>query len=109
VNKIDRVSPRAALLPFLERAAARHDFAAIVPCRRSSGTTSTLLRATIPLLPEGAPEEAPPPARARRALQAAEALREQLMIALSDELPYGLAVEIERYETLADGRIESTR
>jgi GTP-binding protein Era len=28
------------------------------------------------------------------------------MIALSDELPYGLAVEIERFESLPDGRTE---
>jgi len=107
VNKIDRVRPRAALLPFLERAAARHDFAAIVPVSAlERDNLDALLRATVPLLPEGAPEEAPPPLERGERFQAAEALREQLMIALSDELPYGLAVEIERYETLADGRIE---
>ena len=38
--------------------------------------------------------------------QAAEALREQLMLALSDELPYGIAVEIERFEPTPDGRTE---
>ena len=37
---------------------------------------------------------------------AAEALRGQLMLGLSDELPYGIAVEIERFEDLPDGRTE---
>ncbi len=107
VNKIDRVRPRAQLLPFLERCAGRHEFAAIVPV--SAGAPENLdrlLQAVVDLLPERPTEEAPEALERGERFQAAEALREQLMLALSDELPYGLAVEIERFEPTADGRTE---
>jgi GTP-binding protein Era len=107
VNKIDGVKPRTALLPFLERAARRHEFAALVPvsaARREN--LETLVNAAAALLPEGPAEQAPPALDRGEPFQAAEALREQLMLALSDELPYGIAVEIERFEPTADGRTE---
>jgi GTP-binding protein Era len=107
VNKIDGVMPRTALLPFLERAARRHEFAALVPVsavRREN--LETLVNAAAALLPEGPAEQAPPALDRGERFQAAEALREQLMLALSDELPYGIAVEIERFEPTADGRTE---
>jgi GTP-binding protein Era len=66
----------------------------------------SLARATAALLPEGEAGEARPVEDRGERFQAAEALREQLMIALSDELPYGIAVEIERFEPTADGRTE---
>jgi GTP-binding protein Era len=107
VNKIDRVKPRAALLPLLESLSSRHDFAAIVPVSASKGENlEALAQATASLLPEGPAEEARPPQERGERFQAAEALREQLMLAHSDELPYGIAVEIERFEPTADGRTE---
>jgi GTP-binding protein Era len=107
VNKIDRVRPRTALLPFLERAAARHEFAAIVPVSAlERENLDALVRALTPLLPEAPAEEAPAALGRGERFLAAEALREQLMLALADELPYGLAVEIERFEPLPDGRTE---
>jgi GTP-binding protein Era len=107
VNKIDRVKPRAALLPLLASLAQRHDFAAIVPIAAAKGENhEALVRAAAALLPEGPAEEAPPPRDRGERFTAAEAVREQLMIALSDELPYGIAVEIERFEPTPDGRTE---
>jgi GTP-binding protein Era len=107
VNKIDLVKPRTALLPFLERVAGKHDFAAIVPVSASRGENlDALLRAAAAHLPEGPAAEAPPARERGERFQAAEALREQLMMALSDELPYGIAVEIERFEPTGDGRTE---
>ncbi len=107
VNKIDRVRPRALLLPFLERCAGRHEFAAIVPVSaQAPENLGMLLQAVVGLLPERPAQEAPDALERGERFQAAEALREQLMLALSDELPYGLAVEIERFEPTADGRTE---
>jgi GTPase len=107
VNKIDEVRPRAKLLPLLERAAGKHAFSAIVPVSAATrDNLDSLVRAVVPLLPEGRPKEARPVLERGERFQAAEALREQLMIALSDELPYGIAVEIERFEPTPDGRTE---
>jgi GTP-binding protein Era len=107
VNKIDRVKPRAALLPLLDSLSRKHDFAAIVPVSAAKGENlDALAKAAASLLPEGPAEEARPPEERGERFQAAEALREQLTLALSDELPYGIAVEIERFEPTADGRTE---
>jgi GTPase len=107
VNKIDRMKPRSALLPFLERAAGRHDFAALVPISASRGENlDALVKAAVAHLPEGPANQAPAAVERGERFQAAEALREQLMLALSDELPYGIAVEIERFEPTEDGRTE---
>jgi len=107
VNKIDRFKSRAALLPLLDALSRKHDFAAIVPVSAAKlENLETLAKATAALLPEGPAEEARPAEERGERFQAAEALREQLMIALSDELPYGLAVEIERFEPTEDGRTE---
>lgn len=108
VNKIDHLRPKDRLLPLLERVAGMHDFAAVVPVSAMAGDNlRRLVDAVVALLPVA------PPAypvdqvtdRSERFL-AAEVLREQLMLALSDELPYGLAVEIERFEPTPDGRTE---
>ncbi len=107
VNKIDRVRPRAELLPLLLRVAAKHDFAAIVPVSAEKAENlAKLVEAAVALLPEATLETAAAPAERGERFQAAEVLRGQLMIALSDELPYGLAVEIERFEPTEDGRTE---
>jgi GTP-binding protein Era len=107
VNKIDVVKPRTALLPFLDRAARRHEFSAIVPVSASRHENlEALVKAATAHLPEGPAEQAPPALERGERFQAAEALREQLMLSLSDELPYGIAVEIERFEPTEDGRTE---
>lgn len=108
VNKIDRLRPRERLLPLLEDLARRHDFAAIVPVSATSGENlARLAEAVVGLLPE-APAAYPEDQLTDRSerFAAAEILREQLMLALSEELPYGIAVEIERFEEPADGRTE---
>jgi GTP-binding protein Era len=108
INKVDRVHPRDRLLPLLERVAGEHDFAAIVPVSASRGDNlERLLEVLVPLLPEASSlyPDGQVTDRSERFL-AAEVLRGQLMLGLSDELPYGLAVEIERFEDLPDGRTE---
>lgn len=100
INKIDRLDDKAALLPYIEELRARHDFADIVPISAAKGQQVTELEdVLVGLLPE-APALFPPDQvtdRSERFL-AAELVREQLMRRLGQEVPYGIAVEIENYQ-----------
>lgn len=101
INKIDRLKDKTVLLPFIQQMSELRDFAAIVPLSAERGKNlDSLVSATLPLLPEGAPvfEEDDITDRSERFL-ASEFLREKLFRLLGDELPYGIAVEIEKFET----------
>ncbi|TCS70440.1 GTP-binding protein Era [Sulfuritortus calidifontis] len=100
VNKIDQVEDKAALLPFLEAMAKRFDFAAIVPVSALKPEDGDyLLEVLKPLLPEAAPmfEEDAITDRSERFL-AAEILREKVFRLTGDEIPYAVAVTIEKFE-----------
>jgi GTP-binding protein Era len=98
VNKVDRVRPRARLLPYLAEVAARHDFLAIVPVSALKADNIEDLRDTIAshlplspaLFPDGELTDR------SRAFRIAEVIREKLTLELNQEVPYGIAVEIER-------------
>ena len=100
INKIDRLKDKAELLPFMAQAAALREFAAIFPLSAEKGDgCAALIEGAIAHLPEA-------PAifdaddftdRSERFL-AAELLREKLFRNLGEELPYGIAVEIEQFE-----------
>ena len=100
INKIDRLKDKAELLPFMARAAGLREFAAIFPLSAEKGDgCAVLIEGAIAHLPEA-------PAifdaddftdRSERFL-AAELLREKLFRNLGEELPYGIAVEIEQFE-----------
>ena len=100
INKIDRLADKAALLPFMADVAARHAFAELVPVSAERGQgTDELLAVAARYLPEGEPIFGPDDItdRSERFL-AAEILREKLFRNLGEELPYGLAVEVEKFE-----------
>ena len=100
INKIDRVPERAKLLPELQRLAARHNFAFIVPLSALKRENLTALVSEIlPRLPEGPalyPEDMFVGHDERFA--ASETVREKLIRSLHEELPYASAVEIEQFE-----------
>ncbi|MDR2092492.1 MAG: GTPase Era [Azoarcus sp.] len=101
INKIDRLADKRRLLPFIDRLRTLREFAEIVPLSAERGQhCEALIAAAAPLLPSGAPlyGEDEVTDRSERFL-AAEFLREKLFRLLGDELPYGLAVEIEKFET----------
>ena len=105
INKVDRLDDKSQLLPFIGKLADAYPFAEIVPLSAERGTNvDELVKAATPLLPEGAPmyDADEITDRSERFL-AAEFLREKLFRLLGDELPYGMAVEIEKYET--EGRL----
>jgi len=107
VNKADRIKPREKLLPLIGKLSAQHAFDAIVPMSAlKQENLESLLGVIPPLLPESEPfyPEDQVTDRSERFL-AAEVIREKLTLALREELPYGLTVEIERWEELEDGRL----
>jgi GTPase len=109
LNKIDRVRPRERLLPLLEEAGARSDFAAVVPVSAERGDNLERLRELLEQsVPEG-PALFPAEQWSDRdeRFHVAEVIREKLMRRLRDELPYGVAVEVERLaQSESGGRLE---
>ncbi|HMM54339.1 MAG TPA: GTPase Era [Candidatus Desulfobacillus sp.] len=100
INKIDRLADKKRLLPFIAEMDRRHPFAEIVPVSAADGAgIDALLDAAARHLPVAAPlyGEDDLTDRSERFL-AAEFLREKLFRRLGQELPYGMTVEIERFE-----------
>jgi len=97
VNKVDRARPRERLLPFIEALSKRHDFRAIVPISATSGDNLDRLKQTIAAeLPESPPLFGPEDSPDRPlTFRIAETIREKLTLELNQEVPYGIAVEIE--------------
>jgi len=107
VNKIDRVRPRERLLPYLAAAGGRHAFLAIVPVSALKADNVADLRATIAThLPES-PALFPADTVTDRGAQfrIAEAIREKLTLELNQEVPYGIAVEVEQLSDETDGQL----
>jgi len=98
VNKVDQVRPRARLLPYLAELSARHPFLAVVPVSAQKGDNVAALRQAIRAhLPPG-PVLFPAGELTDRSVQfrIAEMIREKLTLELNQEVPYGIAVEVER-------------
>ena len=98
VNKIDRVRPRERLLPCLAELAARHAFLAIVPVSALKAGNIEDLRDTIATHLPHSPALFPDGELTDRGLsfRIAETIREKLTLELNQEVPYGIAVEVER-------------
>ncbi len=108
VNKVDRVADKSRLLPYLRELGGRYGFEEVLPI--SATRRSDLLRVeevVERLLPQQPPVFPPEQItdRSERFL-AAEIVREKLMRRLGQELPYGIAVEIERFRPRGGGLIE---
>ena len=100
INKIDRLADKTALLPFIQQVSAAFAFAEILPLSAESGNgVDELLTTTAKYLPVGESIFSADDItdRSERFL-AAELLREKLFRNLGEELPYGIAVEIEKFE-----------
>ncbi|HKD54102.1 MAG TPA: GTPase Era [Steroidobacteraceae bacterium] len=98
VNKIDRLRPRERLLPYLAQLAARHAFLAIVPVSALKAENIEDLRNTIAAHLPHSPALFPDGELTDRSLsfRIAETIREKLTFELNQEVPYGIAVEVER-------------
>jgi GTP-binding protein Era len=103
INKIDRVEP-ASLLRLIDSYRKLHDFPEIVPISAMTGDgVDPLLKALLPYLPEGAPlypEEMITDQPERFIV--AEMVREQVLKKLKEEIPYGVAVQVESFTEAPD-------
>jgi GTP-binding protein Era len=100
INKTDRLPDRDLLLPRIAEAAGKYPFAAVVPISAEKGWQLDALLAEIERrLPAGQPlfDVDQFTDRSVRFL-AAEAIREKAFRLLGDELPYGIAVTIDRWD-----------
>jgi GTPase len=99
LNKIDRL-PKAKLLPLIDAYAKAFDFACIVPISALKGSgCDELLREILKQLPEGEPyfPEDQVTDQPERFL-AAEIIREKAIQVMYHEVPYALAVFVEKFE-----------
>jgi GTP-binding protein Era len=106
INKIDRLADKAELLPFIAKVSTLHAFAEIVPLSAEKGVGTDALLATVArYLPVSPPVfEADDITDRSERFMASEILREKLFRNLGEELPYGIAVEIEKFEQEGDLR-----
>ncbi len=99
LNKIDRL-PKPKLLPLIEAFAKAHEFSAIVPISALKGDgCAELLAEILRQLPEGEayfPEDQVTDQPER--FLAAEIIREKAIQVMYHEIPYALAVFVEKFE-----------
>ena len=105
LNKTDKVHPKEMLLQALAEMSARHVFAEVMPISAKKNENVDRLMGIVPgYLPQSEalfPQEMTTDRSVT--FQTAEIIREKLTMALRQEIPYGLTVQIERYEKDADG------
>jgi GTP-binding protein Era len=97
---MDKVHPREMLLQAIAEMSARHEFAEVIPISaklrnnvdRLVGLVPGFLPESPPLFPEDMITD-----RSEN-FRIAEVVREKLTLALRQEVPYGLTVQVERFE-----------
>ncbi|ANO51118.1 GTPase Era [Woeseia oceani] len=105
LNKIDRIKQKEELLGLIAAMSERHQFLEILPLSAKNGENLDRL---LSLLPERLPVSPPlfpddMVSDRDDMFRAAELIREKLTWELRHELPYGLTVQIERFDDEAEG------
>jgi len=106
INKVDKVYPKDQLLPYVAELSSLHPFLDVVPVSAEKGVNlDRLIEVISSRLPES-PELFPPEQRTDRGedFQITETIREKLTMELVEEVPYGIAVEIEK-KSEEDGQL----
>jgi GTP-binding protein Era len=104
LNKVDTVKPKERLLEIITEMSGRHEFADIVPLSAKKHDNLDALMNLIPgYLPES-PQLFPEDMQTDRGIEfhVTEVIREKLTQSLHQEIPYGLTVQIERFDTGKD-------
>jgi GTPase len=108
INKVDGVHPKGRLLPYMAELGARHTFVEMVPISAlKSDNLDALTKAIARQLPV-APAMFPPEEKTDKGqtFRIAECIREKLTLELNQEVPYGIAVEVERIAEGEDGQMD---
>jgi len=106
INKVDLIYPKDQLLPFTAELAGKHGFLDVVPVSAEKNVNlDRLIEVISARLPES-PQLFPPEQRTDRSedFQITETIREKLTMELVEEVPYGIAVEIEK-KSEQDGQL----
>jgi GTP-binding protein Era len=100
VNKTDALKDRAALMAYLQEVAAVREFAEIVPVSAKQGSNlDELLKTLEAYLPENPPLfEADDITDQTERQLAAELIREKVFRLCGEEIPYAVAVTIDKFE-----------
>ena len=108
VNKVDGVYPKQKLLPYIAAMGARHPFVEIVPVSALKSDNLVPLKDAIARHLPVAPQMFPPDEVTDKGepFRIAETIREKLTMELNQEVPYGIAVEVERMADGEDGQID---
>jgi GTP-binding protein Era len=108
VNKVDGVWPKEKLLPYLAELSARHTFVDIVPISALKSDNIEALKEAIARHLPVAPQMFPPEDVTDRgeSFRIGETIREKLTMELNQEVPYGIAVEVERMADGEDGQVD---
>jgi GTP-binding protein Era len=96
INKVDKTRDKGALLPTLEAWSARASFAALVPISAKNGVNlDALLKELAALLPEGLLYDKDFLTDKPERFFVAERVREAILAHTRQEVPHGVAVQIE--------------
>ena len=106
LNKVDQVKPKSALLGAIAEMNDRMSFAEIIPLSAWRKENLDSLLDVLPTYLPKSPPLFPVEMITDRSdiFRIGELIREKLTLMLRDELPYGLTVQIERFEIEDDGR-----
>jgi GTPase len=100
INKIDKLHGRDSLLPLIDISISKQGFAEVIPLSAQSGENVDRLQQSIlpylPVQPALYPEEQFTDKSDRFLIS--ELVREQVFLTIGQEIPYAVAVEIEKLE-----------
>ncbi len=100
INKIDKIRDKSVLLPAIDEAQKKYKFEEIIPLSASKLSDDSeflsVIARHVPEGPVGFPEQQITDRSPR--FMASELIREQTFLALGQELPYSIAVEITEFD-----------
>lgn len=100
INKIDKITDKAQLLPQIQKLSAMHEFKEIIPLSAKTGKQVSVLHENLQeKLPEG-PHLFPEDQNSDRPVRflCAEIIREKIFRLCDQELPYSTTVDIDLFE-----------